>query len=60
MVGQLGRSAIVRQWNREGERLVGILTEHDVLKALRPDIGPDSSRDSNARRTGLRGQGVLP
>ena len=25
----------------EGDRLVGILTEHDVLNALRPDIGPD-------------------
>jgi acetoin utilization protein AcuB len=42
----------------EGERLVGILTEHDVLTALRPDIGPDASRDSSARRTGLRGQGA--
>jgi acetoin utilization protein AcuB len=30
----------------EGDRLVGILTEHDVLEALRKDISPDSGGSS--------------
>ena len=34
----------------EGDRLVGILTEHDVLRALRPDMNPDSGDDVNAGR----------
>jgi acetoin utilization protein AcuB len=33
-----------------GDRLVGILTEQDVLKALRPDIDPDSGDDLDPAR----------
>jgi acetoin utilization protein AcuB len=38
----------------EGDRLVGILTEHDVLKALRNDIGPEPGGGPD----GPPGQGV--
>jgi CBS domain-containing protein len=44
----------------EGDRLVGILTEHDVLKALSPDIGPDPGDELDTGRAGARAQGVLP
>jgi CBS domain-containing protein len=44
----------------EGDRLVGILTGHDVLKALSPDIGPDPGHSLDTDRTGARAQRVSP
>jgi CBS domain-containing protein len=44
----------------EGDRLVGMLTEHDVLKALSPDIGLDPGHSVDTDRTGARAQRVLP
>jgi CBS domain-containing protein len=41
----------------EGDRLVGILTEHDVLKALSPDIGPDSGDELDTDRVALAPRG---
>jgi acetoin utilization protein AcuB len=41
----------------EGNRLVGILTEHDVLKALSPDIGPDPGNELDTDRADARAQG---
>jgi len=44
----------------EGDRLVGILTERDVLKALRTDLGPDSDDDSDPDRWALDAKEHFP
>ena len=44
----------------EGGRLVGILTEHDVLEALRPGIGPDSDDDLDPGRRPLEAKEYPP
>jgi CBS domain-containing protein len=44
----------------EGDRLVGILTEHDVLKALRPDIGPDPGDEPDTDERALAPRGEVP
>jgi acetoin utilization protein AcuB len=44
----------------EGDRLVGILTEHDVLKALRTDLGPDSGADIDPDRRAVEAKEYLP
>jgi acetoin utilization protein AcuB len=40
----------------EGDRLVGLLTEHDLLKALRPGIPPHSDVDMNADRRAVEAE----
>jgi acetoin utilization protein AcuB len=44
----------------DGDRLVGILTEHDVLKALRTDAGPDPGADIDPARGALEAKEFLP
>jgi CBS domain-containing protein len=44
----------------EGDRLVGILTEHDLLKALRPGASPDSDAGSDADGRALAAKECVP
>jgi acetoin utilization protein AcuB len=44
----------------EGGRLVGILTERDVLEALRPDIAPDSDDDLDPDRRSFEAKEYPP